>query len=109
MYLLSLRVPLSVSCFVSCRVHNGIVGAVWAALSFLTVGVLVCLVLSTGMGPDVKVLVKRGRKAAQQYYRTLKSPIPVRVLVRELAAIMQEFTQSGCVFLNLPLQSPLSC
>lgn len=51
----------------------------------------------SGMGPDVKVLVKRGRKAAQQYYRTLKSPIPVRVLVRELAAIMQEFTQSGGV------------
>jgi len=83
------------------------------------------------MGPDFRVLVRKGRKSAQQYFRerhlpppaspspslarrlfsplTAVSPlvslvpgvyretIPVAMLVRELAAVMQEFTQRGGV------------
>lgn len=48
-----------------------------------------------GMGPDSRVLVKRARKIAQQYFRTYGESIPVKELVREVAAVMQEFTQSG--------------
>eukprot|EP00301_Raphidiophrys_heterophryoidea_P011653 c17812_g1_i1.p1 GENE.c17812_g1_i1~~c17812_g1_i1.p1 ORF type:complete len:237 (-),score=64.44 c17812_g1_i1:107-817(-) len=51
----------------------------------------------SGMGPDFRVLVKKGRKVAQTYYRTYHEQIPVAQLVRELATVMQEFTQSGGV------------
>jgi len=51
----------------------------------------------SGMGPDSRVLVRKGRKAAQKYYRYYKDPIPISQLVRELASIMQDFTQSGGV------------
>jgi 20S proteasome subunit alpha 2 len=54
-------------------------------------------VVYAGMGPDSRVLVRKGRKIAQQYFRMYHAPIPVNQLVRELAAIMQEFTQSGGV------------
>jgi 20S proteasome subunit alpha 2 len=54
-------------------------------------------VVYAGMGPDSRVLVRKGRKIAQQYFRTYHAPIPVNQIVRELAAIMQEFTQSGGV------------
>jgi len=50
-----------------------------------------------GMGPDFRVLLNKGRKAAQAYYLTYKDVIPVTLLARELAAVMQEFTQSGGV------------
>jgi len=50
-----------------------------------------------GMGPDTRVLVRKGRKAAQQYYLTYKDHVPVSQLVREVASTMQEFTQSGGV------------
>lgn len=50
-----------------------------------------------GMGPDYRVLVKRGRKAAQGYWLTYKDDVPVSQLVREVASVMQEFTQSGGV------------
>lgn len=50
-----------------------------------------------GMGPDSRVLVKKARKAAQSYYRIYQEPIPVGQLVREVASVMQEFTQSGGV------------
>lgn len=48
------------------------------------------------MGGDERVQEK-GRKFAQTYYRTYGEQIPVVQLVRELAGIMQEFTQSGYV------------
>jgi len=51
----------------------------------------------SGMGPDYRVLVRKGRKKAQQYFRFYKERIPVVMMVRELATIMQEFTQSGGV------------
>lgn len=50
-----------------------------------------------GMGPDSRVLVKRARKIAQQYFRSYGESIPVKELVRDVAAVMQEFTQSGGV------------
>ncbi|KAL6065318.1 Protein phosphatase PP2A regulatory subunit B [Balamuthia mandrillaris] len=50
-----------------------------------------------GMGPDSRVLVRKGRKIAQAYYRMYQSPIPVSQIVREMAFVMQEFTQSGGV------------
>ncbi|KAJ2688305.1 Proteasome subunit alpha type-2 [Coemansia spiralis] len=51
----------------------------------------------SGMGPDFRVLVSSARKMAQRYIQTYKEDPPVRILVKELASIMQEFTQSGGV------------
>lgn len=53
-----------------------------------------------GMGPDFRLLVKLGRKKAQEYQRFWKEPIPVLMMVRELADIMQEYTQSGYLSSN---------
>merc|ERR1712039_827787 len=50
-----------------------------------------------GMPPDYRVLVKKGRKTAQKYYQMYRENIPVSQIVREQAAVMQEFTQSGGV------------
>ena len=50
-----------------------------------------------GMGPDTRVLLKKGRKKAEAYFRQYKDPIPVNGIVKELASVMQEFTQSGGV------------
>jgi len=50
-----------------------------------------------GMGPDSRILVRKGRKIAEQYFRTYHDPIPVGQLVREMAGVMQEYTQSGGV------------
>ncbi|RVX07164.1 Proteasome subunit alpha type-2 [Vitis vinifera] len=52
-------------------------------------------VVYSGMGPDSRVLVRKSRKQAEQYHRLYKESIPVTQLVRETAAVMQEFTQSG--------------
>ncbi len=48
-----------------------------------------------GMGPDFRVLAKKGRKAVQQYHLTYHDTPPVGQMVREVASVMQEFTQSG--------------
>ncbi|GAM28148.1 hypothetical protein SAMD00019534_113240 [Acytostelium subglobosum LB1] len=50
-----------------------------------------------GMGPDSRVLIKKARKEAEKYYQTYKAKIPVLQLVREVASVMQEYTQSGGV------------
>lgn len=50
-----------------------------------------------GMGPDSRVLLRTGRKKAEAYFRVYKDPIPVSGVVKELASVMQEFTQSGYV------------
>jgi len=50
-----------------------------------------------GLVPDYRVLLRRGRKTAQQYFTTYREHIPVSQIVREQAATMQEFTQSGGV------------
>lgn len=49
----------------------------------------------SGMGPDYRLLVKQARKMAQQYYLVYHEPIPTVQLVQRVAAIMQEYTQSG--------------
>lgn len=54
-------------------------------------------VVYSGMGPDYRVLVRKARKVAQAYHRTYQEHMPVAQLVRELAAVMQEFTQTGGV------------
>ncbi|KAJ2017342.1 Proteasome subunit alpha type-2 [Coemansia sp. RSA 376] len=51
----------------------------------------------SGMGPDFRVLVTSARKMAQKYRRIYMEDPPVRILVKELAGLMQEFTQSGGV------------
>ncbi|KAL7746002.1 Proteasome subunit alpha type-2 [Sorochytrium milnesiophthora] len=50
-----------------------------------------------GMGPDARVLINKARKAAQAYKRVYMEDPPVEILVREVAAVMQEYTQSGGV------------
>eukprot|EP00164_Ancoracysta_twista_P000093 GFYU01000134.1.p1 GENE.GFYU01000134.1~~GFYU01000134.1.p1 ORF type:complete len:250 (-),score=67.96 GFYU01000134.1:186-896(-) len=54
-------------------------------------------VVYSGMGPDFRVLLRKGRKSAQAYYRTYGEKIPLSQCVRELASVMQEYTQSGGV------------
>eukprot|EP00936_MAST-01D_sp_MAST-1D-sp1_P001132 g1132.t1 len=49
----------------------------------------------SGMTPDFRVLGKRGRKAAQGYFRTYQEHIPTLQLVRRVATAMQEATQGG--------------
>lgn len=51
----------------------------------------------SGMGPDARVLVDKARKAAQEYKKIYMTEPPVQMLVTEVAAVMQEFTQSGFV------------
>jgi len=51
----------------------------------------------SGMGPDVRVLVKKARKTAATYELNYGEEIPATQLVRQVAAVMQEFTQSGGV------------
>lgn len=50
------------------------------------------------MGPDARVLVDKARKKAQEYKRTYNEEPPTVMLVKEVASIMQEYTQSGLVF-----------
>lgn len=49
------------------------------------------------MSPDYRLLVRRARKIAQQYYLMYSVPIPTSQLVQRIANIMQEYTQSGGV------------
>ena len=51
----------------------------------------------SGMGPDNRPLVDKARKICQHYKRVYLEPIPIGQLVREIASIFQEFTQSGGV------------
>ncbi|CAG8548319.1 7120_t:CDS:2 [Paraglomus occultum] len=51
----------------------------------------------SGMGPDFRVLTTKARKAAQKYKRIYNEYPPTGILVKEVASVMQEFTQSGGV------------
>ncbi|XP_002740669.1 proteasome subunit alpha type-2 isoform X1 [Saccoglossus kowalevskii] len=51
----------------------------------------------SGMGPDYRVLVRKARKIAQQYYLIYQEQIPTSQLVQRVATVMQEYTQSGGV------------
>ena len=51
----------------------------------------------SGMGPDFRVLVAKARKSAQAYWKVYGEYPSVKVLVQEVATVMQEATQSGSV------------
>mmetsp|Transcript_2446 Transcript_2446/g.3573 ORF Transcript_2446/g.3573 Transcript_2446/m.3573 type:complete len:236 (-) Transcript_2446:35-742(-) len=51
----------------------------------------------SGLGPDYRVLVRKARKKAQSYFNIYQEIQPVGPLVRDVAGVMQEFTQSGGV------------
>jgi len=51
----------------------------------------------SGMGPDYRLIVKYARKLTQQYVRMYDDQIPTVQLVRRIADVMQEYTQSGGV------------
>ena len=49
----------------------------------------------SGMGPDYRLLVKYARKLSQQYVLMYDDAIPTVQMVRRVADVMQEYTQSG--------------
>jgi len=51
----------------------------------------------SGMGPDYRLLVRKARKIANEYELSYNEEIPTTQLVIKLAAVMQEYTQSGGV------------
>lgn len=51
----------------------------------------------SGLGPDFRVLVSSARKTAQTYKLRYGEPIALTQLVQRVAAVMQEYTQSGGV------------
>uniref|UniRef100_A0A7S4KUQ1 Proteasome alpha-type subunits domain-containing protein n=1 Tax=Paramoeba aestuarina TaxID=180227 RepID=A0A7S4KUQ1_9EUKA len=51
----------------------------------------------SGIGPDARILVATSRKICQKYKLSFGAAIPTRTLVKEIANIVQEFTQSGGV------------
>ena len=54
-------------------------------------------IVYSGMGPDARILTIKARKAAQVYKMTYGEYPSALALVKELATIMQDFTQSGGV------------
>ncbi|KAI9106329.1 nucleophile aminohydrolase [Phlyctochytrium arcticum] len=54
-------------------------------------------IVYSGMGPDARVLLDKARKSAQEYKRVYHEEPPTVMLVKEVASVMQEFTQSGGV------------
>ena len=56
-----------------------------------------CGYVYSGLGPDQRVLVSNARKSAATYKTTYGEDIPLGMLVKETAAVMQEYTQSGGV------------
>lgn len=63
-------------------------------------------VVYSGMGPDYRILVAKARKSAQAYWKVYGEYPPTRVLVQELATVMQESTQRGCVMMFACLTCP---
>jgi len=51
----------------------------------------------SGMGPDFRLLVSEARRIAVNYSLQYMEPIPTSQLVHRVAAVMQEYTQSGGV------------
>jgi 20S proteasome subunit alpha 2 len=51
----------------------------------------------SGMGPDFRVLVAKARKIAQSYWKVYGEYPPTKILVQEVAGVMQKATQSGGV------------
>lgn len=50
-----------------------------------------------GIGPDYRVLVRQGRKKAQAYKGVYGNEVPCSQLTRDMAGIMQEYTQFNSV------------
>uniref|UniRef100_A0A7S2KZ24 Proteasome alpha-type subunits domain-containing protein n=1 Tax=Leptocylindrus danicus TaxID=163516 RepID=A0A7S2KZ24_9STRA len=50
-----------------------------------------------GLGPDYRVLVRKARKNAQKYVRMYEEDVPVSIMTKHAASVMQEYTQSGGV------------
>lgn len=57
-------------------------------------------IVYSGMGPDYRVLVAKARKSAQAYWKIYGEYPPTKVLTQEIATVMQEATQSGCVLMR---------
>lgn len=51
----------------------------------------------SGMGPDARILLQKSRKCAQKYKLVHGEYPPCAILVKDIASIMQEFTQRGGV------------
>lgn len=62
--------------------------------------------MTLGMISLDRVLVRRARKLAQQYFLVYQEPIPTGQLVQRVASVMQEYTQSGCVHFFLSFIIP---
>ncbi|CAI2166145.1 7097_t:CDS:2 [Funneliformis geosporum] len=54
-------------------------------------------IVYSGMGPDFRVLLAKARKAAQKYKGIYNEYPTTGILVKDVASVMQEFTQSGGV------------
>lgn len=54
----------------------------------------------SGMGPDARILLDKARKSVQEYKRIYGTEPSTLTLVKEVAAIMQEYTQSGFLLLR---------
>lgn len=52
-------------------------------------------IVYSGMGPDFRVLVAKARKSAQAYWKIYGEYPPAKILVQDIATVMQEATQSG--------------
>uniref|UniRef100_A0A7S1AJK8 Proteasome alpha-type subunits domain-containing protein n=1 Tax=Noctiluca scintillans TaxID=2966 RepID=A0A7S1AJK8_NOCSC len=50
-----------------------------------------------GMPADFRMLLRKGQKEAETYYKVYREPIPMKQMVSKTATIMQEFTQQGGV------------
>lgn len=48
-----------------------------------------------GMGPDARLLVQKAQKSAQEYRLVYMEDPLNETLVKEVANVMQEYTQSG--------------
>jgi 20S proteasome subunit alpha 2 len=51
----------------------------------------------SGLGPDSRLLVDEARKECQVYRKTYQESMPVLQLVKAIASVYQEYTQSGGV------------
>ena len=55
-----------------------------------------CGMVYSGMGPDYRVLVDKARKVSHTNYKRIYNEYPpTRILVQDVARVMQEATQSG--------------
>ena len=66
-------------------------------LYYMCVCMYVCMYVyySVFCSHSLRLLVRKARKLAVQYGFAYHEPIPVTQLVQKVAAVMQEYTQSG--------------